>query len=111
METYNACLATIPILLNNERWGLYLVNKVWVEDVEFISLYNLWRRVIMIVVSLVVFIPFISSMNTVKILRLSWSVLVMPPVHLINMATKLNFEGIKSKVKEHIQKEGIEKNL
>lgn len=36
----------------------------------------------MIIVSLVVFVPFISSVNAVEIFRLSRSVLVMPPVYL-----------------------------
>ena len=36
----------------------------------------------MIIVSLIVFVPLISSMNTVEVLFLPRSVLVMPPVHL-----------------------------
>lgn len=91
METYNACLTTIPILLNSEIWSLCLVDKVWIEDVELVSLYNLRRWVIVIIVSLVVFIPLIAGMNPVEIFRLSRSVLIMPPVHLIDMGTKLNF--------------------
>ena len=89
METYNACLATVPILLNGVSWSLYLVNKVGIEDVELVSLYNLWRRVVMIIVGLVVLVPLIPGMNTVEIFRLSWSVLVMPPVHLNNKFKKL----------------------
>lgn len=82
MKPYNACLAAVAILLNSIMWGLCLVHKVRVEDVEFISLHNLWRWVIVIIVSLVVFVPFISSVNAVEIFRLSRSVLVMPPVYL-----------------------------
>jgi hypothetical protein len=82
MEPYNAGLAAVPILLNGIRWSLYLVDKVWIEDVEFISLHNLWRWVIVIIVGLIVLVPFISCVNTVEIFRLSRSVLVMPPVNL-----------------------------
>jgi hypothetical protein len=32
--------------------------------------------------SLVVFIPFISSVHPIEVLGLSWSILVVPPVHL-----------------------------
>lgn len=91
METYNACFTTIPILLNSEIWSLCLVNKVWIEDVELVSLYNLRRWVIVIIVSLVVFIPLVAGMNPVEIFRLSRSVLIVPPVHLIEMGTQLNF--------------------
>lgn len=84
MEPDNASLAVVPVLLNGKSWSLYLVNKVWVEDIEFVSLHDLRRWVVMIVVSLVVFVPLVSGVNSVEILGLSWSVLVMPPIYLIS---------------------------
>lgn len=89
METYNACFTTVPILLNSVGRSLSLVNKVWVENVKLVSLYNLWRRVIVIVVSLIVLVPFISSMNPVEILGFSWPILVMPPINLHHTAKKI----------------------
>lgn len=82
MKSNQARLPTAPILLNGINWSLRLVHQVWVENIEFVSLHNLWRWVIMIIVSLIVFVPLISSMNTVEVLWLPRSVLVMPPVHL-----------------------------
>lgn len=82
MEPDDACFTIASILLNRVGWSLCLVYKVWIEDVEFISLHNLWWGVVMVIVSLVIFVPLISSVNTVEIFWFSWSVLVMPPIHL-----------------------------
>lgn len=82
MEPYNACLTAVAILLYRIMRGLRLVNKVRIEDVELVSLHNLRRRVIMIIVGLIVLVPLVSGVNTVEIFRLSRSVLVMPPVYL-----------------------------
>lgn len=82
MEPYNTCLAIAPILLKSVNWGLCLVNKVWIEDIKFIALHNLGRWVVVIIVSLIVFIPLISGVDTIEIFWLPWSVLVMPPIHL-----------------------------
>ena len=84
MEPDNASLTIVPVLLNGKSWSLYLVNKVWVKNIEFVSLHDLRRWVVMIIVSLVVFVPLISGVNTIEILGLSWSVLVMPPIYLIS---------------------------
>jgi hypothetical protein len=84
MEPDNASLTIVPVLFDGKSWSLYLVNKVWVKDIEFVSLHNLRRRVVMIIVSLVVLVPLISGVNTIEILGLSWSVLVMPPIYLVS---------------------------
>lgn len=83
MESYNASLSIAAILLNSVVWGFYLVYKIGIENIKFVPLNNLWRWVVMIIVSLVIFVPFISRMNTVEILWLPWSVLVMPPINLL----------------------------
>lgn len=82
MEPYDTGLTIAPILLNSICWSLCLVNKVRVEYIELVSLHNLRRWIVMIIVGLVVFVPLISSVNTVEILGLPWSVLVMPPIYL-----------------------------
>lgn len=82
MEPYNASFRAITILLNCIGGGFRLVNKVWIEDVKLVTLHDLWRWIIMIIVSLVVLVPLISSVNTVEIFRLPRPVLVMPPVNL-----------------------------
>ena len=84
MEPDNASLTIVPVLLNGKSWSLYLVNKVWVKNIEFVSLHDLRRWVVMIIVSLVVFVPLVSRVNSIEILGLSWSVLVMPPIYLIS---------------------------
>ena len=83
MEPDNASLTIVPVLLNGKSWSLYLVNKVWVKNIEFVSLHDLRRWVVMIIVSLVVFVPLVSRVNSIEILGLSWPVLVMPPIYLI----------------------------
>lgn len=82
MEPYDACLCAVSIFFNGISWSFGLVNKVRIEDVEFISLHDFWGRVIMVIMSLVVFIPFITSVDAIKIFRFSWSVFVMPPINL-----------------------------
>lgn len=82
MEPDDTCLAAVSILLNGVSWSLGLVNKVWIEDVKFVSLHNFWRWVVVIVVSLVVFVPLISCVNPIEIFRFSWTVFIMPPINL-----------------------------
>lgn len=36
----------------------------------------------MIIVCLVILVPFVTRVNSIEILRFSWSILVMPPVYL-----------------------------
>jgi hypothetical protein len=43
-----------------------LVNEVWVEDVEFVSLNNLGGRVVHVIMGLVIFVPLKSSVNSEK---------------------------------------------
>ena len=62
------------------RCGI-LVDQVRIENVELVALYDLRRRVIHIVVSLVVFVPFKSSVNAVEVSRFAGSVLIGPEVH------------------------------
>lgn len=82
MKTYDASLSTISILIYGISRSFYFVNEIRVEYVELVPLNNLWRWVVVIIVSLVVFVPLVSSVNTVEVLWLPWAVLVMPPVHL-----------------------------
>lgn len=82
MEPYNACLTTASVLLNSVCRCLCLIDQVGIEDIKFISLYNLGRWVVVIIVGLVIFVPFISSVNPVEVLWFSWAVLVMPPICL-----------------------------
>mmetsp|Transcript_8776 Transcript_8776/g.17198 ORF Transcript_8776/g.17198 Transcript_8776/m.17198 type:complete len:240 (-) Transcript_8776:1090-1809(-) len=58
------------------------VNKVGIKDVEFVALDNLRRRIFLVVVRLVVFVPFESCPHPVEVARFARSVLIMPPVCL-----------------------------
>lgn len=82
MEPYDTCFAAVSILFNGVSWSFGLVNKVWIEDVKFISLHNLWRWIVMIIVSLVVLVPLISRVNPIEIFRFSWTIFIMPPINL-----------------------------
>lgn len=68
--------------LQKELRSLRRIDEIRIEDVEFISLHNFWRRVVVIVVSLIVFVPLISRANSIVILGLARSILVSPPVRL-----------------------------
>ena len=57
-------------ILKVELGSLHLVFQFRVENVEFVALDNLWRRVVCVVVSLVVLVPFEALLNSVVILRL-----------------------------------------
>lgn len=82
MEPDDAGLTTIAIFFNGVDWGLLFVYQVRVEDVEFVSLNYFGGRIVMVVMRLVIFIPLITSMHAVKVLWLSRTVFIMPPVHL-----------------------------
>lgn len=43
---------------------------------------HLGWRVVMIVVSLVVLVPFVAGVHPVEVFGLAWPVLVVPPIHL-----------------------------
>lgn len=96
MESYNASLPIAAILLNSVGWSFCLVYKVWVENIEFIALHNLWRWIVMIIVSLIIFVPLVSSVNTVEILWLPGPVFVMPPINLLRHLS-IVLETVKDK--------------
>ena len=54
------------------------VDKVGIEDIEFIPLHSLWWRIIMIIVSLIVLIPIITSFNTIEVTRLAGTIFFLP---------------------------------
>jgi hypothetical protein len=86
MESYDASLTIAAILLNSVSWSFYLVYEVRVENIKFIPLYDLWRWIVMIIVSLIIFVPLISCMNTVEILWFPGPVFVMPPIDLQHLS-------------------------
>lgn len=88
MEAQHARLAVLAggILLDNERGRFRLVDEVRVEDVELVALHHLRGRVVVVVVRLVVLVPLVPGMHTVEVLRLARPVLVVPPVHLSQLA-------------------------
>lgn len=76
MEPNDASLAASALSVQTVSRCLRLETKVWVKDVEFLSLYRFWRRVFTVVVSSIVFVPFISSAYMIQILWFSWPVFV-----------------------------------
>ncbi len=69
---------TLQVVLR--RFGL--VEEVRVEDVKFVALDCLWRRVVEVIVGLVVLVPLITGLNSVEEARLPRPVLVLPMVLL-----------------------------
>ena len=47
-------------ILKCERWRRGFINEIGVKYIEFVSLHNLWGRVLRIVVGLIVLIPLVS---------------------------------------------------
>jgi len=56
------------------RWRARLINQIGVKDVELVTLHNLGWRVVEVVVGLVVFVPFKSSMDAIEVAWLPRSV-------------------------------------
>lgn len=81
MEPYDASLP-ISIFLYSICWGFGFINKIGIKDIELVALYNLRWGIVMIVVSLVVFVPLISCVNPIEVFGFPWTVFVMPPVDL-----------------------------
>mmetsp|Transcript_30102 Transcript_30102/g.54459 ORF Transcript_30102/g.54459 Transcript_30102/m.54459 type:complete len:206 (+) Transcript_30102:51-668(+) len=79
MKTKDTKLGTI-CLFQEELWCLGLVNEVRIENVKLVALYNLGRRVIMIVMSLIVLVPVISSLDTVEVARFARTPFVLPRI-------------------------------
>ena len=52
------------------------IDKIRIKDVEFVALDGLGRRIVVVVMSLVVLVPIIPSLDTVKVSWPSWSILV-----------------------------------
>ena len=65
MEPYSHSVSS-TVRLQEELGRSSLVKQLWVKDVEFIPLYNLWRRILAIVMRLVVLIPFIPLFDRVE---------------------------------------------
>ena len=47
--------------------GFGLVDKIWIKHIELVALHNLWWRVIVIIVSLIVLVPFVASVHAIEI--------------------------------------------
>lgn len=58
-----------------------LVDQIWVEDVELVTLNDLGRGVVEVVMRLVVFVPLEARVDPVEEARFSGTVLVRPQVH------------------------------
>ena len=89
MKSYEASLASASIFLYTVCWCLRFIHKIRIKYIELVALNNFRRWIVMVIMSLVVFIPFISSMHPIEVLRLSWSILVMPPVYLRGYAISI----------------------
>lgn len=59
-----------------------LVDQIWVEDVELVSLDDLGRRVVEVVVRLVVLVPLKTSVHTIEEAWFPGAIFVCPQVHL-----------------------------
>lgn len=102
-----------------ELWCFSLVNEVWVENIKLVALYDLWRWVIRIIMSLVVLIPFITCLNRVKESRLASMVPIFPGVFSVNQVVLneiselllVSFQSTALNILIHCQRGVIEAHL
>jgi hypothetical protein len=59
-----------------------LINQIWIENVELIALNRFGRRIIDIIMSLIVLVPLIASLNCVEETWFSWLVFIFPGILL-----------------------------
>ncbi|KYN38821.1 Putative uncharacterized protein C19orf29OS, partial [Trachymyrmex septentrionalis] len=63
------------------RSGIF-IDEVRIENIEFISLYDLRRRIVHVVMRLIVFVPLETCVHAIEVARFTRSVLVGPQVDL-----------------------------
>ncbi|KAF4528216.1 hypothetical protein B566_EDAN016838 [Ephemera danica] len=107
METQH-CKVSVKNYTNQEIfWSGILVNKVRIKNVKFVSLDNFGWRIVHVVVSLIVLVPFKTSSSNetctkenspIEVTRFSRSVLVRPEV---NLAFKYRFHRELGFIAEH----------
>src|SRR6478735_10564365 len=61
-----------------EGWCLCLVDELRIEYVELVTLNNLGWRIIVVVMSLIIFIPVVTHLDTIEIAWLPGSIFVCP---------------------------------
>lgn len=72
--------ASLPtVFALNAKGGCFgCVDKVRVEDVELVALNNLWRKIFVVIMSLVVLIPLIAHLNPVEVAWFSRTICLCP---------------------------------
>lgn len=75
-ERFSALAA--PFAFNSICGCAGFVNQVGIENVEFVALDYLGRWIIVVVMSLVIFVPLISHLNSVEVARFTWSIFAFP---------------------------------
>src|SRR5580700_6923391 len=63
---------------NSECRCLGLVNEVGVEDVKFVTLYHFRGGVVVVIMCLIVLVPLISHLHSIKVFGFSWPIFVRP---------------------------------
>lgn len=82
MEPYQTSFTSASIYFNVVDGCFCFIHQIRIKDIKLVALHNLGRRVVMIVMCLIIFVPLISGMDTIEIFRFSWTILIMPPIHL-----------------------------
>ena len=72
LETDDQCVGLALDVLQVELGCLHLVVEVGIEDVELVALDCLGWRIVSVIVSLVVFVPFEAGFHGVEIARFPW---------------------------------------
>lgn len=81
MEPQNPKVLVVRTGLEEVLRGRALVNQVWVEDVKLVTLDNLGRWVVEVVMRLVVFVPLKASVDPVEKAWFPGTIFVSPQVH------------------------------
>ena len=72
--SHRLTLSPSPLADDSIRRRTCAVDEVWVEDMEFVSLGDFGRGIIVVVVGLVVFVPFVAHLDAVEVAGLAGAV-------------------------------------
>lgn len=81
MEPQNPKVLVVGTGLEEVLGGGALVDQVWIEDVELVTLDDLGWWVVKVIMRLVVFVPLKACVDPVEEAGFPWTVFVSPQVH------------------------------
>ena len=82
MEPNETSLSIAPIFIDGISGCSDFIDQVGIKYIELIPLHDFGGGVVVVVMRLVVLVPLVSCVNAVEVLGFTWTVFVVPPIHL-----------------------------